>query len=49
MSLFVGKTVMGNPIVLKALYEELMLMGVYCPYQVGSLDRIWEKITVLMC
>jgi hypothetical protein len=35
-----GKTVMGNPNVLRALYEELMLINVHCLCQVSSLDRI---------
>jgi len=35
-----GKTVMGNPNVLKALYEELMLIRVYFLCEVSSLDRI---------
>jgi hypothetical protein len=46
---FYGKTVMGNPNVLRALYEELMLITTYCPCQVSSLDKIWENVTVLSC
>jgi hypothetical protein len=43
------KPVMGNPKVLIALYEELMMIRFCCPCQVSYLDRIWENITVLSC
>ena len=40
---------MGTPNMLRVSYEELMLIRVYCPCQVSSVDRILENITVLLC
>jgi len=37
---FFVKTVTGNPNMLRVLNEELMLIRVYCPCQVSSVDRI---------
>jgi hypothetical protein len=37
-----GKQVMGNPNVLTALYEELMIIRLNCPCQVSFLDKIWK-------
>jgi hypothetical protein len=35
--------------VLKSLYDEFMLVRVYCPCQVSSVDRILENKTELSC
>jgi hypothetical protein len=49
VSICMVKPVMGNPKVLMALYEELMIIRFCCPCQGSYLDRIWENITVLSC
>jgi hypothetical protein len=40
---------MGNKNVLRVLYEELMFIRVYCQFEVSSVVRILENITVLLC